>query len=278
MSHAKGWFARLLALFGPVAPDESWRDLNAGGGISESDHFLLEAFPFERIVVNGNEAMTEWSRLRREGHCWPVIAGDDQELIRLAEQWSLDDISAEEILAKAAELRHPERLIAMRKAETEAAIAFLVEHGERVEDDRRPPLGEWPGPEEVAPNRGNSLTHDVRTGAPLERVHILLVPTTRGHEVPAWLRWGGWNECARPEYHVAALRCWHADFGAELVSLGGDVLELRVAQRPADREEALRLAREHYIYCNDIVDQGTENLSMLAAVLMASDWWFFWWD
>ena len=31
-------------------------------------------------------------------------------------------------------------------------------------------------------------------------------------------------------------------------------------------------------YCPDIVDQGTDNLATLAAILMVSDWWFFWWD
>jgi hypothetical protein len=40
----------------------------------------------------------------------------------------------------------------------------------------------------------------------------------------------------------------------------------------------LRLAREHYLYCNDVVDQGTNDLSTLAALLAASDWWYFWWD
>jgi hypothetical protein len=53
---------------------------------------------------------------------------------------------------------------------------------------------------------------------------------------------------------------------------------LRVARRPATREAALELAREQYLYCNDIVDQGTGSLSGLAASLTTDDWWFFWWD
>ena len=30
--------------------------------------------------------------------------------------------------------------------------------------------------------------------------------------------------------------------------------------------------------CNDIIDQGMGSYRALAAGLMASDWWFFWWD
>lgn len=76
----------------------------------------------------------------------------------------------------------------------------------------------------------------------------------------------------------AALRHWRDHYGAELIGLGKDVLSIRVARKPVARSEAIELARVQYAYCNDIVDQGTESLSSLAAELMAHDWWFFWWD
>jgi len=65
---------------------------------------------------------------------------------------------------------------------------------------------------------------------------------------------------------------------AELVGLSHDVMNVRVQRRPRTREAALELAREQYVYCSDIVDQGVQTLSALAAVLMESDWWYFWWD
>jgi hypothetical protein len=40
----------------------------------------------------------------------------------------------------------------------------------------------------------------------------------------------------------------------------------------------MELAQEQYDFCPDIVLQGTGTLEPLAATLMASDWWFFWWD
>jgi len=55
-------------------------------------------------------------------------------------------------------------------------------------------------------------------------------------------------------------------------------MNVRVQSRPPTREAALELAREQYVYCSDIVDQGVQTLSALAAVLMQSAWWYFWWD
>ena len=92
------------------------------------------------------------------------------------------------------------------------------------------------------------------------------------------MKWGGWNDCPSAEYHVAALKAWHDRYGAELVGLSGDVMNLHVTRRPGSREAALDLAREQYLYCADIVDQGVETLSALAATLMANSWWYFWWD
>ncbi len=68
------------------------------------------------------------------------------------------------------------------------------------------------------------------------------------------------------------------DRGAELIGLGADTMNLRVSRKPATREQAFALAREQYFYCNDIIDQGMGSYRALAAGLMASDWWFFWWD
>jgi hypothetical protein len=107
---------------------------------------------------------------------------------------------------------------------------------------------------------------------------IVLVPTDDSTTIPAHLHWGSWNERPAPEYHVAALRHWRDAYGAELVGLGRDTIDLKVARKPATRDEALELARVQYAYCNDIIDQGTGSYSVLAAGLMADDWWFFWWD
>ncbi|WP_278985274.1 DUF4253 domain-containing protein [Sphingobium yanoikuyae] len=92
------------------------------------------------------------------------------------------------------------------------------------------------------------------------------------------MRWGNWNACPSPEIHVAALRYWHHRYGAELIGLNGDTINMRASRRPSTKAEALNLARDQFYYCADIVYQGTETLAPLAAGLMDSDWWFFWWD
>ena len=137
-----------------------------------------------------------------------------------------------------------------------------------------PPVGEWPTEPEY--NDELSVARDFKGVRP--KVYIALIPTDDWTTVPAHLRYGGWNACPKSEYHVAALRSWRDRYGAELIGLSFDRMDLRVATRPQTRSQALELAREQYVYCNDIVDQGLGTFSKLAACLMASNLWGFWWD
>jgi hypothetical protein len=123
-----------------------------------------------------------------------------------------------------------------------------------------------------------TLATESLTGSPLRTAQLVVLPTDDWTTIPAYLNWGNWNGCPAPEYHIAALRPWRDPFGAELIGLSHDVMNIRVKRRPETRNAALDLAREQYVYCSDIVDQGVETLSALAAVLMQSDWWYFWWD
>jgi hypothetical protein len=125
---------------------------------------------------------------------------------------------------------------------------------------------------------GLTVAQDVLTGKPLPKVYIGLAPTNDWTTIPAYLRWGGWNDCPAAEYHVAAMRKWRDRYGAELVGMSSDTINLRVAIRPKTREEAIALARDQYTYCTDTIDQGVRTYSALAASLMANDWWYFWWD
>src|SRR5262252_1726632 len=65
------------------------------------------------------------------------------------------------------------------------------------------------------------------------------------HSGPSAL--GHWNACPPPAYHVAALRKWHDRYGAELLGIDGDTLNLRVWRKPATHEEALELARVQHV-------------------------------
>ena len=219
----------------------------------------LESLPYRHFTTAGDRALAEWQRLRGLGKGWPVVVGDDEALVELADSYAANaPRSAREILAAA----RAERL--SRGAKT------------GIDLNDRKQTGDWPATASV--EAGLSVARDVLSDKPFPKVHILLLPTADGAEVPAYLRWGNWNECPKPERHVVILRDWGKRYGAELVGISGDVINLRVRRRPATREEALRLAREQMEYCLDIVDQGVGTLAELAASLMSDDWWYFWWD
>lgn len=273
------------------------------GGVDTS------AFAFPVIRVPGADVRAAWERLRAEGKGWPVILGGAESLADVAESISYETRSPADILAAAASLRFPADLKARREKENAEALESLrkrppdevayrvidtgaIEAGadpetagrpvtnaemlkEMEQEDVGPDLGEWPSA--IEPYDGLRGLDKNQDGSPRD-LFIALLPTTVSAEAMAYLRFGGWNACPPAEHQVAVLRSLHERYGAELVLCTNDVVELRVQRRPATREEALALARDLYLYCNDAIDQGHGTVSAFAADLMASDWWYFWWD
>jgi hypothetical protein len=273
----------------------------------------LAKFPFERITVTGDQALAEWERLRKTRSEFPVVIGSDEDVAQIMQAFDTQHMppqyrpkSAAETIEAAKQIHFPADLVARRQkegADAHRVIAELLQknpnaplptfvdidsNGQRqvldraetearlLAEPRDPPLGDWPASVDASP--GLSVAYAVLTGKPLDKVHIALIPTGDWTTVPAHLHWGDWNANPPPEFHVAALRSWRNRYAAELIGMSHDVLNLRVARRPTSRDEALALAREQYVYCNDIVDQGMQTLSALAAGLMNDDWWYFWWD
>lgn len=234
----------------------------------------LAHFPFELHEVTGKEAMAKWQELKTANKGVPVVLSGDRNLENLLEPFipgaMHPGFSAERpveaILAAAEKIRFPEDLFAMRKAE---ADRYSVEVQEGT-------LGEWPADVGAGPEL--TVAIDILSGKPFDKVYVALIPTDDWTTIPAYLRWGAWNENPGPEWHVAALRSWRDRYGVELVGVSSDVLNLTVARKPQSRDEAIALAREQYAYCSDIVEQGVGTISHLAKSLMVFDWWFFWWD
>jgi hypothetical protein len=238
---------------------------------------IQERVPLRLIETTGEDALAKWEELKSVGQGSPVVLGGDNKagsfdyLLTLSQRggsyasWP----SVEELVRAAAGISFPGDLARHKKSEIEAVIGHEYE-------PNYPPIGEWPA--SPNPSMGLSIVHDFRTGRPVPKAYIAVVPTDDWTTIPAYLSWGGWNYCPAPEYHVAALRIWRDRYGAELIGMGRDTINLRVTVKPETREQALALAREQYIYCPDTVDQGVPTYSALAADLMANDWWFFWWD
>lgn len=274
----------------------------------------LQRFPLELIETTGDKALAMWQELKSAGKGSPVVLPGDDDMHHFDNLLApfgpnLANVpplrSVEEILSLASSIKFPDDLAKRKKAASEAAVRQLkaglaanpnmplpqilemkdgktrtytraetIAAMERASHD--PPLGDWPASPETS--AGLSVTQDILSGKPLAKAYIGLAPTNDWTAIPAYLRWGGWNECPAPEFHVAALRTWRDRYGAELVGMSSDTIDLRVAAKPKTREEAIALAREQYTYCPDIIDQGVRTYSSLAASLMANDWWFFWWD
>jgi hypothetical protein len=280
-----------------------------GSSAMTPDEFRQKAlanFPFKLIETTGDQALTKWQEPKSSGGGCPVILGGDSfhNLLVPFGPNVPPSLSADAILKLAADVTFPEDLAKRRKADREAATARLMatlganpnmplpqitetKNGSTrtlsreetiaamMQERRDPPVGDWPAAPE--PSIGLSVAGNM-SGQPLSKVFVSIVPTDDWTTIPAHLRWGNWNDCPAAEYHVAAMRTWRDRYGAELIGMSSDTLNVRVATKPATREEALALAHDQYIYCADIVEQGAQTYSALAAYLMANDWWYFWWD
>src|SRR5439155_9001674 len=87
---------------------------------------------------------------------------------------------------------------------------------------------------------------------------LALAPSKTSWQVPAFLRFGNWNACPSPKEHVSIMKRWKELYGAELVGISHDTVEMQVARPPMDRASAMKLAEEQFAYCEDLVYQGCE--------------------
>lgn len=225
----------------------------------------LPEFPFPLVAVAGNDGIAAWKKYqalwRAEGGS-AVMLGDADEVARMAESVSAHPQSAAAILIA---------------AEAMTAADFLEQRKRECgESGVEPDVDEWPAGR-IAANE-LSMHRDLLGKEPKPVVYLARIPTTKAWEIPAHLKFGGWNECPAPEQHVSILRRWTEKHGLEIYAMTGDVLECTVTRPPSNRTDAMALAREQFLYCNDIVYQGTETFSLLAATLLHSKVWFFWWD
>jgi len=233
---------------------------HTGKHTGETDHM-------DTLTVSGAQALSELTRLRAEfpsTGAYPFLVGGDDDLERIQEAAEFNEESPEAILADAARVD-----LAQWTQERRAEAA----EDELDEDEL---AGVWPGENMT---KGSTMLHaDLLSGKPKAQANIGLVRLNNPWELPAHLKWGGWNECPCPEVHCAFHAMWAKEYGAQITGMSGDVIECLVAKPPRTQEQALRLAWQQYWDCTDIVDQGTESVAALAATLLNSPYWYFWWD
>jgi hypothetical protein len=195
---------------------------------------------------------------------YPFLIGDAEELGRIKEAAEFNKENPTAIIRASLEVKLAEWFERRRLA------------AEEYEFSSEELLGEWPG--EIADKGSIGLYKDVLSGKIKPEVFLGLAKTENPWHLPAILRYGGWNECPAPEVHCAFYRRWQDEFGVEITGMSGDVIECAVKNPPTDRKTATHLAWEQYWYCADIVEQGCGSISNLAATLLNSPYWYFWWD
>jgi hypothetical protein len=235
------------------------------------DALRVDSRPIRGLSIPGYAALECWRAARRlvgKTRHWPVLIGNSEQLELHVEAHEFHGESVEDILGTAARL-DPANWI---REQLEGNQRLLAEYGETYEM----PRGPWPSNASLGTTF--SIPIDYRSGRPFSELWLLFVAAENGWEVPAFLKFGSWNSCPDPALHVAMLHCWNRGIGAELVGISHDTIELTVARPPTDRDSALRLAEDQYVYCGDIVDQGVGTIEALAATLLNGTVWYFWWD
>lgn len=108
---------------------------------------------------------------------------------------------------------------------------------------------------------------------------LLELPVKNPWEIIGYLPMGGWNECPAPEDMISICKYWYEKYGAVPAVFTHDVMEF-YAPLGLNGVDSIEAAKEHYAFCMDRVDQGTETytISELAAGLEGSTVWYFWWD
>jgi Domain of unknown function (DUF4253) len=258
-----------------------WNPFRPAGPVKiPSPKPLSEAQPEILLTqVHGRDALKAWEQLRAEYSqtgLWPIVVGDDKELSHLTDLWD-DPFPNPTPFPKS----DPEEWFTWApKAKREWVAKKLAENGAPplAEEESDPARfhGEWP--ENVRPDETYVVPADIVTKKAKPRVNLALVPVQHPSEVPLKLAFGGWNENPYPEEHAVVFRYFHEKYGAEPVCISGDVIEMKVLRPPQTKAEALALAEKQFIYCEDIVTQGTETIELLAASLLKGKKWFFWWD
>ncbi len=240
-----------------------------------------------RGEVRAGKVFETWANLAkgaRETKYWPIIRGVSGESFEQIERDPVEILAAapvgpiHEILRPRADERR-ESLRAMMPQLGGAAdmyqlaamadAAGINEFGGSDEEGE-----EWPT--EPA-HQGRVKLHSLK-GRKGQASTVVLVRIEHTYEVPAYLGFGGWNDCPAPEVQVAVLREWQMEYRAVPVCMTGDVLEFVVNGRPQTEAAAMKLAAEQWIFCEDIVSQGTQSVRKLGMSIWQAPTWFFWWD
>ncbi len=208
-------------------------------------------------VDEGSSAVDRWRALRgvhRSTGLWPVLLGPRDQLGETSSVFGGD--------------HEPAAFLDGMRAQPHEVLTRLLRRtaGDAITQER-PRL----------PSRLDELPeHFTVTDEPGV---LAVVPAAAGWQLPGLVSWwGAANVEVEPADHVAVLRSWEHRFGAELVALTYDTVELAVRRPPTAPDQVLALAREMDAYCPDAAGQDFGSLEGLCLELVPRRSWRFWWD
>lgn len=264
----RSWLDRLLNRQAKLTPGEIEFE-PAGSTLNGVD------IPISFAIVPGDQAIELLHGLHKERQNQHAF------ILGNAEQFeqsfvSFDDMpSADEMLTSSQVLT----IESWQAREAEYFKKLIADHPEWGDlENTGPERGEWP--DGYGPQTGFTGHIDILSGDYKEQVFIGLspAPVTNWWETAAHMKFGGWNDCPPADVHVMLHKTWAEKYGARLMTMSFDTIELAIEKPIVNKEEALEVAGLQYKYCNDGIDQGAGTLENLAASLVGATSWFFWWD
>jgi hypothetical protein len=108
-------------------------------------------------------------------------------------------------------------------------------------------------------------------------IFVGLIPTSESWKAAGILSFGGWEDCPLPEEHCAILKHWNHQYGAEVLSIFDDKIELMIYAPPSCPERALQARLEILLYCPDHVPHSRMERQAYWAPLLTSMRWHFYW-
>ena len=134
-------------------------------------------------------------------------------------------------------------------------------------------------PEDDAPTLSALLCYELLDEEEKGEMLLLQIPTDDPADIPAYLPFGGWNDCPNAETQLAFTHYWREKYGAIPAALdNADCLEFLVERPVTDPLEAKKVAVEQFAFCSDLPFQVFEDFEQLTEFIHQSRQWYFWWD